>query len=101
MTELWPLLLLGLVAWVWFENSRAREIASRAARETCQQQNLQLLDSTVVLKRVQIQRQPGGGFGLHRAYQFEYSENLADRQHGFVILSGGRVDSIGLAPSDQ
>ena len=98
MTDLWPLLFLGVAVWMWYENLRAREVAVRVARETCHQQNLQLLDSTVVLKRMRIKRRPKGQFALQRAYQFEYSESGANRQRGFIILSGHRVDSIGLAP---
>lgn len=101
MIDLWPLLVLGLAGWIWYENLRAREVAVRVARETCQQQRLQLLDSTVVLKGMRVRREPRGRFALQRAYQFEYSESGATRQRGFIILSGHRIESIGLEPRQE
>jgi len=86
---------------MWYENLRAREVAIRVARDTCYQQNLQLLDSTVVLKSMRVKRRPEGQLALQRAYQFEYSESGANRQRGFIILSGRRIDSIGLAPKED
>ncbi len=101
MSDLWPLLILGAAGWLWYANLRAREVAVRVARETCDRQNLQLLDSTVVLKSTRLRRQPAGQLALQRAYQFEYSESGANRQRGFIILSGRRIDSIGLARQQE
>ena len=98
MTDLWPLLVLGAAGWIWYDNLRAREVAIRVAGETCQQQSVQLLDSTVALKSMRLKRRPEGLLTLQRAYQFEYSESGANRQRGFIILSGRQIDSIGLAP---
>ncbi len=88
----------ALAAWFWYASSRAREIGTRAAMETCQRQATQFLDGTVALQRLRLARDARGRIGLQRTYQFEYSEDHDDRQRGFIIMSGFRVESIGLAP---
>lgn len=88
----------ALVIYVWFGALAARERAVRAAAETCRRREIQLLDDTVVLRRVRLCRGDRALVQLRRTYEFEYSEHGGDRQRGFVILCGARVETIGLAP---
>lgn len=93
------LLLIGIAAllWFWQQSLRARELAAHAAGELCQRQNLQLLDGTVALSRLRLQRAAAGHIALLRTYQFEYSRDGDERRQGFVLLLGLRVESAGLA----
>ncbi len=91
------LFVIALVLWLWYAGLRAREIAVRAARETCQRQGLQMLDGSVVLKRMRPQRNRRGHMALLRGYQFEYSEDGMNRQQGFVIVLGFDLQQVGLA----
>lgn len=93
------LLLLGLAALggFWFDSQGARERAMRAAAETCRAQQLQLLDGSVTLRRLRLRRGGGGRLQWLRHYEFDYSADAVDRQHGFIILLGRRIEAVGLA----
>lgn len=86
------------IGYFWYRNLAAREQATRAARQTCRRQELQFLDETVALRGLRLQRDRAGRACLERTYQFEYSEDGANRQRGFVIVRGTHVESVGLAP---
>ncbi len=90
------LILLGLIIWFWQNTLRARELALRAARDTCQSQQLQLLDGTVTLHRLVLRRSNRGYLTFQRTFQFTYSLQGDDRQTGFVITLGGLVEQVGL-----
>ena len=92
-------LLIGiaLLLWFWQQSLRAREVAIRAAGELCQRQSLQLLDGTVSLSGLRLQRTAAGHIALLRTYQFEYSRDGDERRRGFVLLLGLRLETAGLA----
>lgn len=87
-----------LAAWAWHANLAAREMANRLAADTCKQAEVQLLDGTVSVQRMGLARSADGGWTLRRTYVFDYSEDGYNRRRGFVVLSGLRLDSVGLAP---
>lgn len=90
------LLLLGLLVWFWQDTMRARESALHAARELCQLQQLQLLDATVTLQRLNIRRTDTGRMSLQRTFLFSYSESGENRRTGFIIMTGNRIEQVGL-----
>lgn len=87
-----------LTAWAWHANLAAREMANRLASETCKRAEVQLLDGTVSVQRMRLARTADGSWTLRRTYVFDYSEDGYNRRRGFVVLSGLRLDSVGLAP---
>ena len=90
------LILLGLLVWLWQNSLIVREIAIRAARDTCQQQQLQLLDGSVELQHFKPERLTNGRLSLRRTYLFSYSEDGLERSTGFVIMSGNHIEQVGL-----
>ena len=93
------LLLLAAMlalAWFWHDSLGARETANAAALETCQRMGAALLDGTVAFRRLEPVRVAGGTPGFRRTYVFEYTLDGATRRQGFVVLTGRRIDSIGL-----
>ena len=90
------LVLLGLIVWFWQDTLRARELALRAAGEACRSQQLQLLDGTVTLHRLALQRSKQGRVTLQRTFQFNYSIEGDDRRTGFIITLGNLVEQVGL-----
>lgn len=90
------LLLLGLLAWFWQNTLRARESALHAARELCQRQQLQLLDATVTLQSLRLRRGEHGRLQLRRTFQFNYSDTGENRRTGFILMTGNRIDQVGL-----
>lgn len=93
MTEL----LIGLLAFVvfaWIDALRAREAALHACRRATQRLGVQLLDETVVLRRLRPARNGDGRVGLCRHYSFEYSEQGIERRQGEIVLLGRHVVSL-------
>jgi hypothetical protein len=95
-TGLLLFIILGLVIWFWYDTLAAREHATRSAREICHLQGLQLLDASVALQRVRLQRSGTGRLVLQRTFQFGYSSDGYQRMTGFVITLGNRVEQVGL-----
>jgi hypothetical protein len=94
------LLAVLLAFYAWHAALRAREQARAGSHELCASAGVQLLDQTVALRRLRIERAPLGGLRLLRCYAFEVSTDGINRLHGSLDLSGGSViawDVPGLA----
>jgi hypothetical protein len=94
-------LLLALLAFFacavfWQDALGTRERANDAARETCAATGAALLDDTVAFRSLKVVRGLGGRLALERTYLFEYTLDGQTRRHGFIVMFGRRVDSIGL-----
>lgn len=96
MTQLIPILLLALIAWWWWDSMQAREIAVNAARRACRAFSTQLLDDSVVLRRIRLQRDSRGRVGLLRMYTFEFTRLGDERRNGYASLLGRRVLDVHL-----
>jgi hypothetical protein len=75
----------------WSAALRALELARQRSRELCAAAGVQLLDQTVALRRLRVERAPLGGLRLLRCYAFEVSSDGIDRLHGSLDLVGGEV----------
>lgn len=97
--ELLSLLFLAILAWLWFDSVKVREIAVRAARQACQARGCQFLDETVAIARLGTTRDDEGRLLLRRTYHFEYSDTGDNRRPGSVVMHGQQVAAlnIGLA----
>lgn len=89
---------LGGIFWLWFESTRVRELAVERARSQCQVNEVQFLDDTVALARIQPARDEDGRLALKRTYIFEYSDTGNDRQSGNVIMLGRVVQRLNFTP---
>ncbi len=90
------LILLGLLLWFWQNTLRARESALHAARELCRFQQLQLLDATVTLQSLRLRRDKDGWLRLRRTFLFSYSDTGENRRTGFILMTGNRIEQVGL-----
>jgi uncharacterized protein DUF3301 len=96
MGELIFVLLLGLLACLWYDSMRARERAVAAGRAACERESLQLLDETVECVSVRPGRGSSGRARLRRVYRFEFSDTGDNRRAGrIVMLGGGRIADDG------
>jgi hypothetical protein len=89
--EIAGILMLGGLAWLWFDSLKAREAAIDAARAACASEGLLLLDATVSISSLKPARDGDGRLRLQRAYDFEYSDTGNNRLRGSVVLVGHRV----------
>jgi hypothetical protein len=90
------LAFLALVAHLWQDGLRARERALAAARRACQELDVQLLDQTVALRRLALERGPTGWLRLRREFGFEFSAEGTERRAGSAVVVAGRVESVHL-----
>jgi Protein of unknown function (DUF3301) len=89
--EIVAILMLGALAWLWFDSLKAREAAVRAARAACTAEGLMLLDDTVAIASLKPARNENGRLKLQRAYDFEYSDTGNNRLKGSVVLIGHQL----------
>ena len=94
-TTLILLILLFVLAMLWLDGARARELAIGISKAACKQQGLQLLDGTVFLERIGL-RWTTGGLRFRRMFRFEYSTEGTMRQNGYIILRGAQRELIQL-----
>ncbi|MBI4754222.1 MAG: DUF3301 domain-containing protein [Betaproteobacteria bacterium] len=85
---------LTALAWLWFDGTRAREIAVAASRDACAAEGLQFLDDTVSFRKLWPVRDDDGRLRLQRVYGFEYSDTGDNRRRGSIVLLGHRVIAI-------
>lgn len=96
VTQFFAFLLLALIGWWWWDSMQAREQAVNAARRACRTFSMQLLDDSVVLRRVRVQRDRRGRLGLLRMYTFEFTRVGDERRNGYASLIGKHVLDVHL-----
>jgi hypothetical protein len=90
------IVLIAGIAFFWLNAMRTKEVAVNEAKDYCAKNSLELLDDTVALKKFSIRRL-NGRLQFYRVYQFEYSDDIAERNidnivlHGYMVISVGRV----------
>lgn len=89
--ELFGLIILAGLGWLWMDSLKAREIGIAAARSACAAEGWQLLDETVSIAKLSWARDDEGRLKLRRAYDFEYSDTGDNRVRGGVVMLGHRV----------
>lgn len=104
------LTLLAALFLFWSREQQAKLQALALVRRHCQQEDVQLLDDTLMLESLRIKRLPklavvGGsnrarpsGWQLLRRYRFEFSFTGDERYAGELILAGRRLLQLQLAP---
>lgn len=94
-TVLFLIVAIGLLAWLWLDGARARELATGVAQGLCERRGLQFLDGTVALRRMGL-RQSRNGLRFRRMFSFDYSREGSGRHVGWVILLGTEVELVQL-----
>ena len=89
--ELVGILILGGLAWLWFDSLKARETAVRHAASACRTAHLQLLDDTVAITRFRFARDEDGRLLPERTYRFEYSDTGDNRRPGRILMLGQQI----------
>lgn len=92
------LLLLAGAAWYWFDAMRALESAREAGRSRCETLGVRLLDDTVVLAGISLQRDADGRLRIARRYRFEFSGDGFSRHDGEIHLLGDRIIALEMDP---
>jgi hypothetical protein len=91
MQEILFILIVLAVIGYWWDTMVTNELALRACGRLCQQEQVQLLDATVMRQRIWLRWVASGRVQICRLYSFEYSEDNATRQNGYVVMLGHQV----------
>lgn len=94
LIDLFWLMLIGAALLFWYRGLAVRERALVAVRKHCDQMDLQLLDQTVALRSLWLQRDSSGRLRMRRRYNFEFTSTGDERYLGQVVFLGNRLDSI-------
>lgn len=96
-------LLLSDVLWValfvvlavlWWRGQGVKALALKKVRLYCEDNNLQLLDDSLVLSRLWLSRGPNGFLQLRRTYRFEFTSTGEYRYRGTILLLAEKVLSV-------
>ncbi len=94
------LLLLAAIAF-WMSTMTSRDAARSLVAEFCRNNNLQLLDQTVALRRVFLRRKINGNLSFVRVFRFDYSDNGFRRRDGMIWMLANRPIQISLQLADR
>lgn len=93
----WFTCAVALVSF-WWQSDKIKSLAMSQVLNYCREQNLQLLDQTMVLRGVWPQRGRDDGIRLRRRYSFEFTSTGEERYNGTVEMLGRKLQRLELAP---
>lgn len=85
------LILVGSALLLWSSARASAEQARAVAMQVCRQARVQLLDETVSLQRLALQRDAEGRLRILRQYRYEYSRDGLERQPAGLALLGPKL----------
>lgn len=91
----WTACAVALISF-WWQGDKIKGTALQHLYHYFREQDLQLLDQTVVLKSVWPQRGDSGSLQLRRRYEFEFTSTGTERYQGLIELHGLRLGRIEL-----
>ncbi len=90
LSDIVILIVMFLLGRFWWQTLEAREAAEKLCKTACVKANVQLLDGTVSLKKLRLEKSTRGGRMLLRYFGFEFSVSSDDRREGVIAMHGGR-----------
>lgn len=92
--EIVTALIFGALCVHFLASIRVRELALQAVLRSGKQDDFQLLDQAVHLRRISLSRDSGGRWRVWRQYRFDYSYDGVERLQGFVVMLGKLQESM-------
>ena len=86
--------LFGALCLYFMGAIRVRELAVQAVARAGRQDDFQLLDQAVHIRRISLSRDQQGRWRFWRQYRFDYSYDGVERRQGHVIMLGKQLQSI-------
>jgi hypothetical protein len=92
--EIIAVFAFGMVCLHFLGSIRVRELAVQAVGRTSRQDDFQLLDQAVHIRRMSLSRDGTGRWRIWRQYRFDYTYDGVERRQGFVIMLGKQLQSV-------
>ena len=93
------LVVISFGVWLWVDGFRSREFATKRCQVFCMENNVQMLDQSIHLKKFFPARK-NGHLGLRRFYAFEFSIDGADRYNGVAVEFKNNIEYLSLLHPD-
>ncbi len=71
-----------------------KSLAVAQVSHYCRQQELQLLDQTMVLRGLRLARDDNGNLCLRRRYEFEFTSTGEARNRGEIVMLGRQLSRL-------
>lgn len=94
-------LLLGGACLYFLSAIRVRELAVQAVARAGRQDDYQLLDQAVHIRRISLSRDRHGRWRVWRQYRFDYSYDGVERRQGHVIMLGKQLQAEVVSDSER
>lgn len=94
LAEIITVFLFGAVCLYFLGSIRVRELALQAVGRASRQDDFQLLDQAVHIRRVSLSRDQSGRWRIWRQYRFDYSYDGVERRQGHVIMLGKQLQAV-------
>ncbi|HFD32160.1 MAG TPA: DUF3301 domain-containing protein [Gammaproteobacteria bacterium] len=88
LSDIIYLLVAFILGHFWWKTMQARERAEKIAKAVCKQENMQLLDATVSLKKFGFEKDRAGNRIFLRYFSFEFSDTGDKRWSGTIVMRG-------------
>jgi hypothetical protein len=88
------ILTLCLLVFYWWHSGDFKDRAMRFTSRHCEHFNLQLLDQSMVIKGLWLEKNDSGALSVRRRYQFEFSSTGEQRYLGLLTMVGSKLKSI-------
>lgn len=92
--EILTLFLFGVLSLYFLSAIRVRELAVQAVARASKQDDFQLLDQTVHIRRFSLSQDGTGRWRIWRQYRFDYSYDGVERRQGSVIMLGKHLQAV-------
>ena len=92
--EILAVFLCGALCLHFLGSIRVRELAVQAVARASRQDDFQLLDQAVHLRRISLSRDSTGRWRIWRQYRFDYSYDGVERRQGFITMLGKKLESL-------
>ena len=94
MFDVLILLVVGLIGYYWWHSGDFKALALSSASKHCEHFGLQLLDQSMVIKGLWLEKNVRGSLSVRRYYQFEFSSTGERRYQGILVMVGMTLKSI-------
>ena len=94
LIALYTLIFLAECFFAWHNFMKNKEYAINIAERTALKYNLDLLDDTVCLRKINLQFE-NKRLVFYRVYSFDYNtQSSDDRYRGYIVIRNGKFDDV-------
>jgi len=98
LSDVFVLLLLSCLALIWWWDRGIKQSAFLKCKQYCENADIQLLDDTIQIKKIKLEKNSHNQWQILRVFQFEFTYTSEERYQGTLEMLGKHMRHIELAP---